>query len=136
MRSPSIDGAMLSAERCRALLSQHTFGRVGLSIDALPVVLPVHYRFDGERLVIRAEPGRKLCVALRGAVVCFEIDGPGDATSSGWCVLVTGVAEQLASAARSFAIGIDRITGLGLSGGPGASEGHGPTDGCALTVGA
>jgi nitroimidazol reductase NimA-like FMN-containing flavoprotein (pyridoxamine 5'-phosphate oxidase superfamily) len=85
----------LTPHTCMSLLARHSFGRVGLSVDALPVVLPVNYVLDGDRIVLRSGHGTKLSAALRGAVVCFEIDGIDPIGSSGWSVLATGVAREL-----------------------------------------
>ncbi|MCU1375256.1 MAG: hypothetical protein JWO68_2542, partial [Actinomycetia bacterium] len=40
---------------------------------------------------------------LRGAVVCFEIDGVDHRGSVDWSVLVTGVATELLGTAAAFA---------------------------------
>jgi nitroimidazol reductase NimA-like FMN-containing flavoprotein (pyridoxamine 5'-phosphate oxidase superfamily) len=85
----------LTPHACLSLLARHSFGRVGLSVDALPVVLPVNYVLDGERIVVRTGQGSKLAAALRNAVVCFEIDSIDPVGGIGWSVLVTGVAEEL-----------------------------------------
>ena len=85
----------LTPHACLSLLARHSFGRVGLSVDALPVVLPVNYAFDAERIVLRSGAGSKLTAAMREAVVCFEIDGVDPVGGAGWSVLVTGVAKEL-----------------------------------------
>jgi len=85
----------LSREECLALLASCSVGRVGLSIDALPVILPVNYVLDGERIVFRTGRGTKLTAAIRNAVVCFEVDRIDEECRAGWSVLVTGTATEL-----------------------------------------
>jgi nitroimidazol reductase NimA-like FMN-containing flavoprotein (pyridoxamine 5'-phosphate oxidase superfamily) len=80
---------------CRALLRAATVGRVGLSIEALPVVLPVTYAVDGDRIVFRTGRGAKLAQALQRAVVCFEVDDVDVVNQTGWSVLVTGQASAI-----------------------------------------
>jgi nitroimidazol reductase NimA-like FMN-containing flavoprotein (pyridoxamine 5'-phosphate oxidase superfamily) len=67
-------------------------GRIGLSMSSLPVVLPVNFAVDGERLVLRTASGSKLDAALRGAVVAFEADELDAETGDAWSVLVRGAA--------------------------------------------
>lgn len=80
---------------CRALLAGASIGRVGLSIDALPVVLPVNFVVDGDRIVFRTGTGSKLQQALEGAVVCFEVDEVDRLYHAGWSVLATGRAAEI-----------------------------------------
>lgn len=85
----------LSREECMHLLSQHAMGRVGVTWDVLPVVLPVNYVLDGDQIVLRTAPGTKLCAALSHTVVAFEIDGFDPVDHSGWSVLVRGPAVEV-----------------------------------------
>ena len=85
----------LAPSTCLDLLRTQRIGRLGLSIGALPVVHPVNFAVDGDRIVVRTGIGSKLSAALRGAVVCFEVDEIDATGTSGWSVLVTGRAEEL-----------------------------------------
>ncbi len=78
------------------LLAETGIGRVGLSVDSLPVILPVNYVLDGARLVFRTGEGSKLEAATRNAVICIEIDHLEPRWQSGWSVLVTGQSHHLA----------------------------------------
>lgn len=89
------DLEVLDREECLTLLVGEGVGRVGLSMDALPVVLPVNYVVDRGRIIFRTGHGTKLSAALRGAVVCFEVDDIDPRHRSGWSVVVTGTARQL-----------------------------------------
>jgi nitroimidazol reductase NimA-like FMN-containing flavoprotein (pyridoxamine 5'-phosphate oxidase superfamily) len=83
---------VLGREECFGLLGNAVIGRLGLSSGALPVVLPVNFLVDGDRVLIRTSPGTKLDRALAGAVVAFEVDDFDPLSHTGWSVLVTGVA--------------------------------------------
>jgi nitroimidazol reductase NimA-like FMN-containing flavoprotein (pyridoxamine 5'-phosphate oxidase superfamily) len=50
----------------------------------------VNYVVDGDRIVVRTNPGTKLDAALRNAVVAFEVDHYDPVAHTGWSVLVTG----------------------------------------------
>jgi nitroimidazol reductase NimA-like FMN-containing flavoprotein (pyridoxamine 5'-phosphate oxidase superfamily) len=83
---------VLGTEECLKLLSSATIGRIGITSGALPVILPINYRVDGDRILFRTSPGTKLDAATHNAVVAFEVDHVDPVYHSGWSVLVTGVA--------------------------------------------
>lgn len=85
---------VLDREECLALLGRATLGRVGLSIGALPTVLPVNFRLVDGHIVFRTGAGSKLDAATRGAVVAFEVDDFDPVGHAGWSVVVTGIAEE------------------------------------------
>ena len=80
---------LLDRRECLDLLRVGGLGRLGLSIRALPVVLPVCYGLLGDDVVFRTGTGTKLAAAVDGAVVCFEADH-FDPPNGGWSVCVTG----------------------------------------------
>jgi len=81
---------LLAPEECEQLLAQRNVGRVGVSVGALPVVLPVNYAMLDGDVVIRTGAGTKLDAALAGCVVAFEIDHVDPFYHEGWSVLVQG----------------------------------------------
>jgi nitroimidazol reductase NimA-like FMN-containing flavoprotein (pyridoxamine 5'-phosphate oxidase superfamily) len=81
---------VLGREECLQLLSGAMLGRIGVSIGALPVILPVNFRLIGDRIVFRTGTGTKLDAATRRAVVAFEVDEMEPLSHSGWSVVVTG----------------------------------------------
>ena len=83
---------MLDREECLRLLAEVEVGRVGITTEALPVVLPVNFVLDGERIVFSSAPGTKLYVAATGAQVAFEADDVDAGARRGWSVCVTGPA--------------------------------------------
>ena len=87
----------LSRARCLELLATTMVGRVGVSVRALPVILPVRYLVIGERVVFRSAPGTKLEAAIHRSVVAFQADAYDPYGAWGWSVLVQGVASELAT---------------------------------------
>jgi uncharacterized protein len=79
----------LDIDACRHLLGSERLGRVALSVDALPAVIPVLYRVVGDRVVFGVEDDA-LYGALADNVVAFEVDHVDEETNVGWTVLVVG----------------------------------------------
>lgn len=86
---------ILGRDECLRLLGGKTLGRIACSSGALPTVLPVNFRLDGERILVRTGRGSKLDAATRNAVVAFEVDDFDPSYHSGWSVVVTGVAHEV-----------------------------------------
>ncbi|MGH9029220.1 MAG: pyridoxamine 5'-phosphate oxidase family protein [Acidimicrobiales bacterium] len=85
----------LPINACLEKLETASVGRLGVSMDALPVVLPVNFALDGNSIVIRTTPGTKLSAAINQAVVAFEVDDYDAETARGWSVLVQGTAREI-----------------------------------------
>jgi len=83
---------LLCREECLRLLTTVSLGRIGVTSGALPTVLPVNFRFDGDRILLRTGIGSKLEAATRNAVVAFEVDDFDPMYHAGWSVVITGVA--------------------------------------------
>ncbi len=79
---------------CLKLIATVRVGRIGVSIGALPSILPVNFALVGTNIFIRTVPGTKLDAATRRAVVAFEVDSYAPDGSSGWSVLVQGVCSE------------------------------------------
>ena len=94
----------LSDEECGSFLGRASVGRVGVTIDALPVVLPVNFALVEDAVVFRTTPGTKLSMALHGAVVAFEVDDYDPNGDRGWSVLIQGTAAEVTDADRVAAI--------------------------------
>ena len=91
---PSHDSEMvtLSRQECLARLASMPLGRVGVSIDALPVILPVHFTLVDEAILFRTTKGSKLDNAVSGAVVAFQADDRDAVEGGWWSVLLQGIA--------------------------------------------
>jgi nitroimidazol reductase NimA-like FMN-containing flavoprotein (pyridoxamine 5'-phosphate oxidase superfamily) len=86
----------LTPDECLRLLKTVPVGRVGVTVDALPAILPVNFVVSDGTIVFRTVLGSKLDAATAGMVVAFEADHYGTDTDRwGWSVLVRGVAEEI-----------------------------------------
>jgi len=81
---------VLNEHECRVLLGGVSIGRVGLSIRAMPVVLPVNFALLPDAVVVCTSPGSKLEAACNHAIVAFQADGVDLDARTGWSVLVQG----------------------------------------------
>jgi len=123
---------VLDRADCLRLLGSVSLGRIGITVGALPTILPINFRVDGGRILFRTGVGTKLEAATHGAVVAFEVDAFDPMYHSGWSVVVTGVArpvddpdDQVVHATPRWAPGhderlvevsIDEISGRRLDG--------------------
>lgn len=82
---------------CLALLSDHGVGRIAVTADDGPAILPVNYDMVNGAVVFRTAPGSALALAA-GREVAFEVDRIDEALSEGWSVLVLGVAVEVTDA--------------------------------------
>lgn len=91
---------VLAEHECRDLLGRASVGRLGLSSDSLPVILPVNFVVDGDVIVFRTGPGLKLSAAAAGDVACLEVDDIDLLGHGGWSVLVTGRLQEITDPAQ------------------------------------
>jgi nitroimidazol reductase NimA-like FMN-containing flavoprotein (pyridoxamine 5'-phosphate oxidase superfamily) len=80
----------LGDEECFALLQGHSFGRVAISVGAIPAVFSVNYHVLNKAIYFFTAPGTKLDAAIQGLVVSFQIDHFDAAYHHGWSVLAVG----------------------------------------------
>jgi hypothetical protein len=65
----------LSREECERLLSSARLGRLGLSSNDMPYVIPISFVYAGGRIYLHSRPGgKKVEVAGENPQVCFEVD--------------------------------------------------------------
>lgn len=86
---------VLDRDECLSLLGRATLGRIAVTADAMPTVLPVNFCLCGDRVFIRTGEGSKLDAATRNAVVAFEVDDFDAMYHDGWSVVVTGIAREV-----------------------------------------
>ncbi|MFJ1608606.1 helix-turn-helix domain-containing protein [Streptomyces sp. NPDC088253] len=84
----------LSRTECGDLLAQHGVGRLAVSTEQGPLVVPVNYSVIDAGIVFRTARGATPSLAA-GARVAFEVDRIDDAFSEGWSVLVRGRARTV-----------------------------------------
>ena len=78
---------VLSREKCLSLMATVSGGRLGVSIDALPAILPVNFVLLREQIIVRTVPGHQAGPRPPKPVVAFEVDsydpgGSGDGACS------------------------------------------------------
>ena len=85
----------LTEQECRDLLASRTLGRVGLSANSLPYVVPVRYVFAGEQILMRTGRDTRMAAATSGAVGAVQVDDIDERIGAGWSVQVQGLAREL-----------------------------------------
>ena len=76
----------------RALIPREAVGRVACTIAALPAVIPVVFRVDGDKLMLVAPQGWRVRDALDGTVVALEISIETPVDRRCWSILLVGPA--------------------------------------------
>lgn len=85
----------LEPEECwqRLRLANPRVGRLAFAVDQHPLVLPVNYAVDGDRVVIRFNEDTVLDEAVSSRVA-FEVDDIKPAWEGGWSVVIQGQAVE------------------------------------------
>jgi hypothetical protein len=86
---------VLDRAHCLSLLGGAGLGRVGITLGALPTILPINFRLIDDHIVFRTGVGTKLDAATRNAIVAFEVDDMDPVSHTGWSVVVTGLAREV-----------------------------------------
>jgi nitroimidazol reductase NimA-like FMN-containing flavoprotein (pyridoxamine 5'-phosphate oxidase superfamily) len=85
----------LDPVECRRLLLQHQIGRVAVTIDRQPHIVPVTYAADADgNVVFRTGPDTVL-TKVDLELVAFEIDGVDHKARTGWSVCVHGFGREI-----------------------------------------
>jgi nitroimidazol reductase NimA-like FMN-containing flavoprotein (pyridoxamine 5'-phosphate oxidase superfamily) len=125
--------AHLELDECRQLLATESLGRIALSVQALPAVVPVFFHLSGNRVVFPVETDA-LYAALSDNIVAFEVDHIDVGTHEGWAVVAVGRSGPVfdvvpavheldgedapSTAVRLIGINLDRLSGRRASGRP------------------
>jgi uncharacterized protein len=91
---------VLTRLECMRLLGTVAVGRVGLTMEALPAVLPVHFTLLDGDIVFQTVEGTRFHAASSGAVLAFEADDYTRDGASGWSVLVRGRSQLITDASE------------------------------------
>jgi nitroimidazol reductase NimA-like FMN-containing flavoprotein (pyridoxamine 5'-phosphate oxidase superfamily) len=106
--TPDVELKELSRDECHKLLAEHHVGRLAVVVGGRPLIFPVNYVYDGERVVFRTDEGLKLRHApLRR--VAFEIDAVDEAAGTGWSVLVQGSTYEISRAIDQYSEELRRL---------------------------
>jgi len=99
----------LSRDECLTLMASVPVGRIIYTRQALPDVELVNFALDHGDIVIRTDRSGKLAIAIRSAVVAFEVDQLDLTGESGWSVIAVGPSSEVTDPdelARLRAIGL------------------------------
>jgi hypothetical protein len=80
----------ISEAECWALLASASVGRLALSMQALPAILPVQYYLDAARIALCLGHYQVPAHATDNTVAAFAVDAIDTTTSQGWAVQVLG----------------------------------------------
>ena len=80
---------VLDRVECLRLLEAGGVGRVALAGDP-PVIRPVNFVLDGDRIVVRTGPGALAQSAAEQRLATFEIDHARNVDHHGWSVIASG----------------------------------------------
>jgi nitroimidazol reductase NimA-like FMN-containing flavoprotein (pyridoxamine 5'-phosphate oxidase superfamily) len=95
-------------------LASHSIGRIAVTSQALPAIVPVNYSLTGRTTVVfRTEPGGMLARATNDTVVAFEVDELARDGRSGWSVLVVGVAHHVEGSTLMRALETRVVSAMG-----------------------
>ncbi len=87
------DDAVLGPSECLGLLAQVEIGRLALSMDALPVILPVAFALIDDQVHFWSRRDSKLDAAVDNRVVAFESGAYEPEAGDGWSVLIQGMTQ-------------------------------------------
>jgi uncharacterized protein len=108
----------LSPADCLNLLATARVGRVGVTMEALPTILPVNFVVFDEGVLFQTAAGTKLDAAVRGAVVAFQVDAYEAEGTAGWSVLLIGKANEITDPGDLHRAEVAAMTPCPTAGGP------------------
>lgn len=88
-----LESLELTRPECEELLRSGVAGRVALSTQAGPHIVPVNYSVVDDAVVIRTSPYSILGTHGRNTVLAFEVDHFDHAEQHGWSVVARGRSE-------------------------------------------
>ena len=89
------DHGVLTPSECLELLAQVEIGRIALSMDALPAILPVAFALIEGQIHFRSLRNSKTDDAVDNRVVAFESGAYDPEAGAGWSVLVQGMTQAV-----------------------------------------
>jgi len=84
-----LDNDHFDDDQCLVLLGRAQFGRIALSLRAMPVVVPVRYILNDGDLLFAAS-GDQLSKALHENIAALQADGFEEDSGKRWTVFATG----------------------------------------------
>ncbi|ADD43134.1 pyridoxamine 5'-phosphate oxidase family protein [Stackebrandtia nassauensis] len=80
----------LTRDECVHLLRTAVFGHIGITVRALPMIVPARFVVDAGRIVIPVSSSSEVLHASQSSIVAFEANDVNTHTGEGWSVLVVG----------------------------------------------
>ena len=99
-QSASRELVVLDRNESLSLLAGVPVGQVVFTHRALPDVLPVNFRLEGDAVVIRVATGSVLARTAEGAVLAFHADRIDEPGRTGWSVTIVGRAAEVTDPAE------------------------------------
>ncbi len=91
-RGTDTEMGRLSRQECLTRLASTELGRIGVTVHALPVILPVHFAVVDELIQFGTTRNTRVDTATSGAVIAFQADGYDSVADTWWTVLLQGIA--------------------------------------------
>jgi nitroimidazol reductase NimA-like FMN-containing flavoprotein (pyridoxamine 5'-phosphate oxidase superfamily) len=88
------DAFGLSESQCQELLASESFGRISLTMRALPVIMPINYGYLGGSVILGMSDGPARRAIAGGNVIALGVDS-GNTTDTFWTVLAIGRATEI-----------------------------------------
>jgi hypothetical protein len=82
----------LTRHDCLVKLASGRFGRIAVSLQSLPTILPVAYAMDDDEIVVTTTARPPVLSAVYNNVVTFQVDDAEGRSGDRWSVMVTGIA--------------------------------------------
>ncbi len=92
---------VLTSDEAWGFLSNHTIGRLAVSVAGQPDIFPINYYADGRTVVFRTAPGNKLLEVTINSAVALEVDVYN--THEAWSVVLKGTATAIEKQAEIYA---------------------------------
>lgn len=107
------DAQGLSVSQCQDLLASESFGRISLTMRALPVIMPVNYGYLAGSVILGMNDGPARRALADGNVIALSVDS-GQQTDPFWTVLAIGRAAEITDPTQIGAyqqLGLTDLTG-------------------------
>ncbi len=104
----------LSTAECTALLSAGRYGRLALSSNDVPYIVPMSYVFSDGRIYLHSRgKGKKVELVIRNPRVCFEVD---HLDKDRWSSVIASGSASLSSDVAAKQRMFDAFTGKEMKG--------------------
>jgi hypothetical protein len=89
-----IEGDHFDDVQCRDLLGRTRIGRIGLSIGAVPAVIPIRYELSDTGILVGCGVDQ-VAKAMENSVIALQSDGFDEDSQKRWTVLAIGPTHRI-----------------------------------------